>query len=98
MSDITKEDILLKVKGAGAPIPSDRRVMKELLTNKSFLRALNMLLLESADKTDQLRTHDLTDEVFVKKALKIQGEATGLIRAVDVIIDAAFDDWFTDED
>lgn len=89
-----KDAIYVRFAAYGLPIDGDKTEMLALLTNGTLLRAINMIKSESSAKADMLRTHDLSKQDSINAALKIQGEANGLLRAIDILIDIAFTDNF----
>ena len=87
---VEKDALYTQLKRCGLPVSGDHITMKQLLKEGTLLRALNRVKLESIEKADLLRTRDLSTQEGINSLIKIQGEASGLLRAIDIMIDAAF--------
>lgn len=78
-----------RISRAGSPILSDKPEILDLLKNGAFCRILCQLLKESDNKLTQVGRSDLSNETAIKNSIKVQGEAIGLSRAVEYIIEFA---------
>ncbi len=90
-----KDALYKRIEACGLPVSGDKVDMRNLIKNTTVLRALNMIRLESQAKADVLRTHDLSRQEDINNAIKVQGEANGLLRAIDIFVDIAFSDDLT---
>jgi len=91
MTDDAQEvdKVLSRIMRAGSPTLSDVIEVKELLGNDALCRVLCQILRESDNKLTQVGRSDLSNEKSIKDSIKVQGEAIGLSRAVEYIIEFA---------
>ena len=87
---LDKENLYKRLERVGEIVSGDRLDLKELLKNSSLLRSINSIRIESIQKADLLRNADLSTQQGINSALKLQGESTGLLRAIDILFDIAF--------
>ena len=57
--------------------------------DEALLRALNMVLVVSDEKLLNVGHSDLTNPEVIKTALRTQGEAAGMVSAVELLIELA---------
>lgn len=80
-------DLYAKIEEAEEFGPDDAKVLRDLMSHKSMQRALKNVLLEGKSKGQAMLSMDLQTQDSVLKAAGLQGEARGLIRAVDLFIE-----------
>lgn len=80
--------ILNAIVDSGVFTEADKVVLAELLGNETLRRALRMILCEADAQGTLLIGIDLTDEKERGNAIRMQGIATGLTRAVEMLLDA----------
>lgn len=91
IEEIIEKDVLYKrLERVGPIVTGDSLDLKELLKNTTLLRALNAVRIESTQKAELLRNADLSTQQGINNALKLQGESSGLLRAIDCILDIAY--------
>lgn len=79
------EDFITAVQGGEALTLEDRANLKSFATSKSFQRLLTTLLRASDERAFQLLAVRLNTPEGVQQASVLQGEARGLVFAVEQI-------------
>lgn len=82
-----KTRLYSKIEEAGVLHDEDRDDLKQLLSNKTFLKVLAHILDCADDSGLRLTMLDFTEQKQISAAVKIQGVTEGLTQAVELIID-----------
>lgn len=92
MSYEDKEKFLHAVQQSGPMSPEHKKELRHLIKNPVIMRALCEILAEADAQAVVLLGIDFEDPVSRGQAARVQGKAYGLTRAVEFIIDSAFDE------
>jgi len=87
-----KTALLEMIQRAGAMQPADRRELADMLRRPALQRALYEVLVESDANATVLMGINLEDPTDRARGAKAQGVAYGLLRAVERVIDIAFEE------